>query len=302
MRDRFQWVVAALVCLSFMPCVSASEPAGRQADEQAIRNTGQEYLAALARGDSQAVLGFWTADGDVVDEQGRSYPAREVLPREIKPNAEGEKAEVKVTATSIRFLTADVAIEDGTSEVIQPASPGLPPLGGHFSVIWVKQDGKWRLASLREMRFEPPATAPQLDDLDWMTGEWSGANGETKIEVSARWNATRTFLLRDLKVIHDNNVVLSGAQRIGWDPLTHKIKSWVFDANGGHGEGTWTKVGEAWVVQASGVLGNGQATTSTNVYTPTGKDSFSWRSIGGPSSAESGPGLDIKLSRKPAAP
>lgn len=302
MRNRFGWGIAVVLSCRLAASGWASEPAAHQADEQAIRNTAQEYLEALAKGDSQAILGFWMPDGDVVDEQGRSYPAREVFSRETKPNADESKVEVKVAANSIRFLTADVAIEDGTTQVVQPASGGLPALGGRFSVIWVKQDGKWRLASLREMRVEPPSVMARLEDLDWMTGEWSGTNGQTQLEISARWNATHTFLLRDLKVIQDNNVVFSGAQRIGWDPLTQKIKSWVFDAHGGHGEGTWTKVDDSWVVQASGVLGNGQTTTSTNVYTPTDKDSFTWKSIRSATSSEPGPGLDIKLMRKAAAP
>ncbi len=293
-------LAALLVGSTFAHGSFAAEPGSRQQDEQAIRQTAQEYLAALARGDAKALAGFWTPDGDVVDEQGRSTAAREVIAQESRPAGEGTKPEIKLTSSSIRFLSAEVALEDGTSEV-RAAINGLPPLGGRFTVIWVKQDGKWRLASLRESRIEPPSTVAQLADLDWMTGDWSGQNGDTVIEVSAHWNPNRTFLLRDLKVLRGGQAVFQGTQRIGWDPLTRTIKSWVFDSGGGHGEGTWTRAGDSWVVQASGVLGDGRQTTSTNVYAPDGKDSSTWKSIGTLTDGERMPDLDIKLVRKPAA-
>ena len=31
--------------------------------------------------------------------------------------------------------------------------------------------------------------------------------------------------------------VLSGTQRIGWDPLNRQFKTWIFDSEGGHAEG-----------------------------------------------------------------
>ena len=35
----------------------------------------------------------------------------------------------------------------------------------------------------------------------------------------------------------------SGMQIIGWDPVAKQIHSWVFDSDGGYGEGTWTHKG-----------------------------------------------------------
>jgi uncharacterized protein (TIGR02246 family) len=297
MECQFRSVAIVVLCQCVAAIALAQETA-RQQDEQAIRQTAAEYVAALARGDSKALLGFWTADGDIVDETGRSYPASEVIGRQEAVEAGAKKPEVKLTSSSLRFLTADVALENGTSEVVHPAESGLPAQAGRFSVIWVKKEGKWRLAQLREMRGDDTGSADPLAELDWMAGEWSGQSGETTIEVSARWNATRTFLLRDLQILHGGNVVFRGAQRIGWDPLTKRVKSWVFDTHGGFGEGTWNKSGASWVVQASGVLGDGQPTNATNVYTPEGKDAFQWKTIGSVVGGVPGPELDIKLERK----
>lgn len=303
MRFRKYFAAALLISLFFgSTCglIAQAQTGERQQDEQAIRRVAEEYLAALARGDAKAMGELWTADGDVVDESGRSFPARGVIMQESS-ESEAARPVVKLTGSKIRFLTPDVALEDGTSEVSNPTAQGVAPLVGRFTVIWVKQDGNWRLASLRETRSDPPATAAQLAELDWLTGDWTGENGDTTIDVSTRWNETHTYLLRDLKVLREGHVVFSGTQRVGWDPITRTIKSWVFDTDGGHGEGAWTKVGDRWIVHGSGVLANGQRTTSINEYTPDGKDAVRWRSSSAQDNGPSASARDIKLVRKPAA-
>ena len=278
--------------------VAASEPQSHAQDEQEIRRVAADYLAALAEGDSPKIRSFWTADGDVIDEFGRAFPVREAFAQDSRPAAGGQRPAIKLTNTSIRFLTSDVAIEDGVSEAL-PADSTRPPVhAGRFSVVWVKQQGKWRLASLREARLSPPSNVTRLAGLDWLVGDWEGKNGETLFEVSAEWNPTHTYLLRDLKVLRDGQVVFQGSQRIGWDPATGSIRSWVFDTDGGHGEGIWTNAGQEWIVQATGVLGDGRQTTSSTTYTPEGKDAFRWKTNGARTAGQPMPDLDIRVVRK----
>jgi hypothetical protein len=118
----------------------------------------------------------------------------------VQSAAGGQRPQVKLVESGIRFLTDDVAIEDGTSEASN-ANLKLLPARGRFSAIWVKNAGRWRLASLREARLDASTAPAQLSDLAWMVGQWSARSGETSLEVSANWNATETFLLRDLKVM-----------------------------------------------------------------------------------------------------
>lgn len=298
------WLVLAVVVFagSVPPGVAqetARAAADRNSEEQAIRAEGKEYFAALDRGDAKAMEAIWTADGDFIDESGRSHPAKEVIEQESKAAGKAPRPEMKVLAGSIRFLTADSAIEDGASEVIH--AQGLPGVRGRYTAIWVKRDGKWRLASLRELRTEPDSAAEQLTDLDSMVGDWSASSDDTAVEVSAHWNSSRTFLLRDLKILQKGKVVFSGTQRIGWDPLTRKIRSWMFDSDGGNGEGLWSKHGGAWLVHATGVLPDGRRTASTNIYTMDGKDAFHWKSTGAQTDGQPQPELNIKLTRKRAA-
>jgi uncharacterized protein (TIGR02246 family) len=280
--------------------VSAADEARKQ-DEQAIRAAARQYIEALARGDTKAMLAQWVPDGDIVDEFGRSTPARDVVEQEAQARRtsadENPGARAELTSSSIRFLTSDVAIEDGTVEV---SPKGLPAARGRFAAIWVKHEGKWKLASLREMR-APTATADDLAALDWMLGDWSGTLDKARFDVSARWNEKHTFLVRDLTLTRDGKVILKGGQRIGVDPLDGKIKSWMHDSEGGHGEGLWTRHGDTWVVQATGVTPDGRRTSATNVYAYDGNNHMTWKSTGGFSNGQSVPDFEVTLERAAAS-
>jgi uncharacterized protein (TIGR02246 family) len=275
------------------------ESTARPQDERAIRAAAGEYIAALARGDAKRLAELWTRDGDFVDEQGRSHPAGELIAEAAQSAGQGERPRVKLLDSRIRFLTPDVALEDGTSEVAQPQAKSTAR--GRFAAIWVRQEGRWRLASLREARVEVAAAPAVLADLAWMIGEWSARTGETLLEVTTRWNATETFLLRDLKVTRGGQVAFQASQRIGWDPISHRIRSWIFDSDGGYGEATWTRDGASWVVQASGVLPDGKQTSATSILTYDGTNAFAWKTTAATIGGAPGPNLDVEFSRKTAA-
>jgi len=300
MPFKLSFVALAFCLLSFVQA-GAAEPASPSPEEQAIRAAAQQYIDALSHGDFKTMLGMWTADGDIVDEHGQSVPAKEYIEREAaartsteggSPAATGKPA--TVTGSGIRFLTPGVAIEDGHVTVDRGAN--LPPAEGRFTAIWVKQDNAWKLASLREV---PLATtrAADLAALDWMVGHWTGQGGKASFDVTTHWNDKHTFLVRELTVMHDGKVILSGKQRIGVDPLDGKIKSWMHDTDGGHGEGLWTRHGNSWVVQANGVSPDGRRTTGTNVYTYDGGDTSTWKSLGATSNGQPIGDFEITLHR-----
>jgi hypothetical protein len=53
----------------------------------------------------------------------------------------------------------------------------------------------------------------------------------------------------------------------------------VFDSDGGHGEGFWTKKGKSWYIQTKDTLTNGQKATGVNILTPMDKNRFTWESV-----------------------
>ncbi len=277
----------------------AAQATDPKAAEEAIRSAAAKYIEALAAGDSQVMLGMWADGGDVVDPLGNARLASDVIPEvaaariEAAGNGQANATPPKLIDNSIRFITDDVAIEDGR---VEANGPGGTARQGRFTAIWVKQGDQWKLASLREVQLQGQPGA-MLDGLDWMAGNWLGETGGAKFEVSARWNEKHTFLIRDLTVTVDGKTIVNGQQRIGIDPASGQIRSWMHDHDGGHGEGVWTQHGDTWVVQASGVTPDGRRTTGTNIYKPEGPDKFLWKSLGATAAGQAMPDFEIQLER-----
>jgi uncharacterized protein (TIGR02246 family) len=294
------------------PAIAAD--AVRDRDKAAIRAAAQAYQEALSRGDGPALAAFWTADGDIVDEQGNTLAGRKSATDVTKPAAGTVRPDMRIRETNLRFLTDDVAIEDGTVEV---GLPGIAqPVRGRFSATWVRGADGWKLAALREDRLDAPSDAETLQDLDWMVGEWTvvedregrpeaAAGDKPAMEITVRWNANRTFLLRDMKIpvaaADEANQAgtLNVTQRIGWDPLSRKIRSWVFSSDGGHGEAAWSRDGDAWVARTAAVLPDGTQTSSLNIYSFDGKDRCIWRSLPTHVGGEHAPAFTMVMTRKP---
>lgn len=302
--------LAACLCLSSF---AAGESSGR--DEQGLRAAAARYREALDRGDGKALAALWTADGDIVDEQGNVLAGRTTVAATVQPAAGAPRPSFRINDTKLRFLTDAVAVEDGTVEV---SIAGLSrPLKGRFTATWVREADGWKIAALREDRLDTPAGAETLEDLDWMVGDWvvlddragkpgAGAPEKPAIEMTVRWNANRTFLLRDVKIAAPGNAgdaaALHVTQRIGWDPLSRQLRSWVFSSDGGHGEAIWSRDGDSWVARTSAVLPDGSQTSSLNIYTFDGKDRCAWRSLPTHVGGEHTPPLNLTMIRKGGKP
>jgi len=253
---------ALAVCLiAALPAV-AQGVSDRKQDEQAIRAASKDYLAALAKGDAKAIAAFWTRDGQFIDAEGTSTSASQLAADAAQNAGKPARGTARIIESTIRFLTADVAIEDGVSEV-SGDEPGEPVEVGQFHATWVKQDGRWRLGSLSESRLDEIEPA-RLTDLGWMTGHWSAASDKDQFHLHARWNATGTYLLRDTTIERDGATVFHSTQRIGRDPLTGKLRSWSFSDDGGYNQASWSGADDTWIEQVAGVAADGQTYKATN--------------------------------------
>jgi uncharacterized protein (TIGR02246 family) len=309
------WLQVTSLLLSAM-IHSAKAAAESTTDEQAIRDASAAYKAAVERGDGKALAAFWTPDGDIVDDAGRVMKGRDTVtllePVATDASPAGKPA-FAIKDTGLRFVSPDVAIEDATVEVTPPG--GAAPLHGRFSATWVRHEGAWKLSALREARGEPASGGESLEALSWMVGDWvvvddatagKAAAGRPSIEMTVRWNPTHTFLLRDMKITPAGSTAANDAamhitQRIGWDPLSKGIHSWVFSSDGGHGEAAWTRKDGSWVAQTTAVLPDGSQTSSLNIYTYDGKDRCTWRSLPTHVGGEHMPQIDMTMVRKPGS-
>lgn len=89
------------------------------------------------------------------------------------------------------------------------------------------------------------------------------------------------FLMRKFTIVIGGEEVISGTQRIGWDPLTGKLRTWIFDSKGAYGEGLWhhDEENDRWVLKTTGVTADGETASSTSLYTFVNEHTMTWQSV-----------------------
>jgi uncharacterized protein (TIGR02246 family) len=280
MRTRLLWFLALLALLigPFALPGSAEQPKGDPKDKEAIAKNAEAFVEAFHKGDARALAAFWTEDGDFTDQTGRHIKGRAALEKAFKQMfAENEGLKLHIESESLRFVTPDVAIEDGITEVI-PADGG-PPTKARYTIVHVKKDGKWLLSSVRNSPFTPPSNSEHLRGLEWIIGEWAGETGKGQEEqLSFAWDEGQNFIVGTFSTTARDVPVSSARQWIGWDPEAKRIRSWIFDVSGAFGEGSWTADGKKWVVKNTLVLPSGKKAAATFIVTPVDADTITLQS------------------------
>jgi len=280
----------------------AQPPSGRLEDEKAIRAVGDAFIAAFAKGDAKAITGLFTEAGEAIDVGGEAIRGREELEAHYASRFEaspGEKLEATIEVT--HFLTPDLVRQDGRTKLI-PANDG-PPTTARYAATLVKTQGRWLFASIRELDDPSITHHERLKELEWLVGEWVEETGEAVIETSFAWTDEGNFLLRSFEIKVAGKADLKGTQRIGWDPLTKQIKSWVFDSRGGYGEGHWSRSGDQWIIKSTAVRPDALITSATQTLTRVSKDRLLWSSTSRTLGGETRDDLhELMMVRKPPHP
>lgn len=262
-----------LTVLTVASAIQADEQASTDA-EAAVRAASQQYVAALGRGDADAIAAVWTEDGVYVDAAGKSFVARELVRQEFGKTADEANRPQRETASvqsTIRFLDDDVALEEGISNMSE-LEPDLSR-GVRFSAVWVLEGDAWQLDHLREHAMQPTAESTPLEELSWFIGDWTAKGDGLDATLSASWSDDGKYLMQHFTIRRDGHEDLHADQRIAWDPASEVIRSWSFHTNGGFVEGEWRREGDAWAVTTAGVLPSGDRTNSINLWVPEGPDS-----------------------------
>ena len=254
----------------------------RSDDEAGIRAAGAAFIEAYNARDAKKLAALWTPDAVYIDPlTGEQTVGRDAIEK-VFADAFADKQDVKlaVDTSSIDFVSPNVAIARGTAHVIRADQE---PVDSDFTAVRVKRDGQWLLDRVSEVEKEktPPSNYEHLKELQWMIGSWHDDDPRPAVEVQTdcAWTKNKNFITRSYAVAMGNDVRKSGMQIIGWDPIAKQIRSWVFDSDGGYGEGTWTHKGDKWFIQNSATLQDGGKATSLNIMTKLDDNSFKWESV-----------------------
>jgi uncharacterized protein (TIGR02246 family) len=232
-------------------------------DGAAIEQNARAFVEAFHKGDATAIAALWTDDGEYTDGTGRHLKGREAIQKAFEELfAENKGLKIRIESLSLRFLSPDVAVEEGTTEVIDP--DGAPAGRSRYTNVHVKKEGQWRLGSVSEADFAPPGNHDRLHGLEWVVGDWAGEKDKGPVErISVDWAEGENFLVATFATTYGDLSVGSATQWIGWDPAAKRIRSWIFDADGGFGEGSWTSEGKKWVIKTDSILQDGKKATAT---------------------------------------
>lgn len=244
-----------------------------------IRKANADYATAMMAGDLDAIMKYWSADADYVDEAGKMTKGSDkiaALFRKAIPDLKGSKVVVRVN--SLKFVRPEVCLEDGTVE--KTSATGTME-SSRFAVVWIRTGDKWQISSARDLPTEvndlPSLASVELRDLQWLVGDWIDDGAKAEVSLKVKWAANKAFLLMDYVVKREGAEPIEVAVRVGWDGHNNRIRSWVFDSQGGFAEGYWRKDGKRWLVGTSGILPDGGTGGSTNSYEFIDANSFVWR-------------------------
>lgn len=250
-------------------------------DREAIRLVEDAFAKAYESGDAKAVAAFFTEDAEYVDETGAVFEGREAIESCLTAFFEENLGcKLKISPDSIRTISPGVVVQDGST--LATRSDGTAPVESRYTTIYVKQNGKWLVASVRDS--VPRGLrehATQLQQLSWLSGDWVDEGDDCIISFSCKPVDNGNFLLRTFSVVVAGQEAMNGTQRIGWDPLTGKLRAWIFDSEGAYAEGLWHQDPEnnRWILKTTGVTADGETASSTSLYTFVNEHTMTWQSV-----------------------
>jgi uncharacterized protein (TIGR02246 family) len=290
---------ASIVVLALASTTPGWLHADQSEDEIAIRKAGTTYVEAFNNQDAKTIAALWSPDAVYMNPKtGEKVTGRaEIEQQLVQIFAESKDTKLNVSVDSVRFVSPSVAVEEGTASVLRP---GAEPDVTVYSAVYIKTGGNWLLDRMSE---EEAVTVPSnyeyLKDLQWMIGTWVDESEQATIETNTSWTKNQNFILQKFAVSVEGEPDLAGIQLIGWDPVDQKIRSWVFDSDGGFGTSTWKEKENKWIVSAAATLPDGRKASAIRTFTLVDDKTISWEVTGRALDGEILPNIDpIKLTRK----
>lgn len=289
--QTFAKIILTLLAAGWLAGCSQEQQNTRD-NEKAIRNIVQSYQEAYNQQDATKLTAQWASDATYINPvTGESAEGRDAIEKLFKEKfTEGKKRHLEITIKNIEFPTENEAVENGVMKVTIADQPAQQVA---YEANYVKENGKWLIKSIGEIELqEPISNFEQLKDLAWMVGQWEDSDENVDIVFNNKWDEHKNFITQHFKMkVYDQDDI-EGKQIIAWDPVKNTVRSWIFDSDGGFGEGTWEKENKSWYATMRFTLGDGRLASSTNIYTPVDDKSYTFASVAREVDGEILPDLD----------
>lgn len=274
-----------------------------QADaEKAVRAHAVRFTEAFNKKDAEAVAAFWTENGTWSDPAADlRIEGREALQENYEAFfEESPEANLDLEVVTVKVVSDDLAIEEGRATIVFPGE--APSISG-YTAIHRRSGEQWLMEHVVESQIpEIESHPPGLEELAWLEGEWIDSTETSSIHFENSWVAGGSYLRREFTVFIGDRVDMSGVEVVGWDPIEKRIRSWVFDSEGGFGELFWRKGDDpnVWVKKATAKSHEGEQSSALHVMTKLDDDHYSFKAVARQRDGLPLPNIDeVTVSRKP---
>jgi uncharacterized protein (TIGR02246 family) len=250
----------------------------READKQAIDKLIKASVQAFNDRDAAAIAANWTAEGEYIRNDGQPVRGRADVQKgyaEFFKTLKG-KPTVEVQTDNLRFMSADTALSEVTLRLKN--EQGQLIASSWRNTLLVREDGQWKVALVQEWDRDN-SFDDSLKDLEWLIGTWRMDTKDQNVTTTYEWDESKAFIRGKYIVKQGDKVIESGMQVFGKDNAEGGIRSWVFQSDGGFGDGLWTRDGKTWKVDFGGVTSAGKRLSATVIYTRVNADTFTWQSV-----------------------
>lgn len=285
----------ALPCwLSLGLCTAFGQEAESKTENPTadIENAIAMYADAFNSRELEKLANSWTENGVYISRiRSERVDGREAMTAQFKAIFESSEDIGKLTllTDSIDFVSPRVAVESGRAMVAYEDETTETS----YETVFVKDGDKWLIDRVTEQ--ETPISSlryEKLKSLDWLIGQWVDNGEGFTIEIDCDWTSNQTYISRKYSVTTSEGVSSSGLQLIGWDEKQQKIRSWLFDSDGGFVSGVWTQRDDEWKVQSVATLADGSTGSFVGVFRPTNDGNYTWQKINQIIDGELLPNLD----------
>jgi uncharacterized protein (TIGR02246 family) len=250
----------------------------READKLAIDKLIKASIEAFNNRDASAIAANWTAEGEYIRNDGEPIRGRVEIQKgyaDFFKNLKG-KPTLAVQLDNLRFPSADTALSEVTLRLKNEQGEVI---GSNWrNTLLVREGGQWKVAMVQEWDRDT-AMDDSLKDLGWLIGTWRMDTKDQDVTTTYEWDENKAFIRGKYSVKQGEKATESGMQIFGKDNAEGGIRSWVFQSDGGFGDGLWTREGKKWTVDFEGVTSDGKKLRATVIYVHVDANTFTWQSV-----------------------
>jgi uncharacterized protein (TIGR02246 family) len=250
----------------------------READKRAINSLLEQNIQAFNKHDAAALAANWTAEGEYIRNDGEPLRGRAEIEKgyaEFFKTLKG-KSTLEAQMDGLRFTSADTAVSEVTLRLKN--AEGELIASSWRNTLVVREGGQWKVTIVQEWDRDDGIDV-SLNELEWLIGTWHVATKDREVTTVYEWDENKAFIRGKYTVKEGAKVIESGLQMIGKDNAEGAIHSWVFQSDGGFGDGFWAREGKKWTVDFYGVTPDGRELTATALYIHFDANTYAWQSV-----------------------